>query len=106
MDASNQLIPINIIIADRNYRVKVAVKDEEVVRKTIKLINEKIIEFKTQFAGKDLQDYIAMVLVWYATQNASSAESISNLLSQSLLLDLKKMDQKIGGFLKEQDSDQ
>ena len=62
------LIPVNIVIGDRNYRIKIASADEEQVRKTVKTINEKIVEFKTQFAGKDMQDYIAMVLVWYATQ--------------------------------------
>jgi cell division protein ZapA len=61
------LIPINIIIADRSYRIRIEPRDEEVVRKTIKTINDKIIEYKTQFAGKDMQDYIAMVLLWYAT---------------------------------------
>ncbi|MFM9908725.1 MAG: cell division protein ZapA [Chitinophagaceae bacterium] len=62
------LIPINIIIADRSYRVKVEPKDEEVVRRTLKEINDKIIEFKTMFSGKDMQDYVSMVILWYATQ--------------------------------------
>ncbi|TBR18619.1 MAG: cell division protein ZapA [Chitinophagaceae bacterium] len=83
----DQLIPITIVIADRSYRIKIQPKDEEVVRKIIKLINEKVVDFKTQFAGKDTQDYIAMVLVWFATdQNTSSAnwlekENISTKLS-------------------------
>jgi cell division protein ZapA (FtsZ GTPase activity inhibitor) len=63
-----QLIPINVVVGDRTYRVKVDAKDEEVVRKTIKLINDKIIEFKTNFSGKDMQDYVSMVILWYATQ--------------------------------------
>jgi hypothetical protein len=67
----SELIPINIVIGDRNYRIKSLAKDEEVIRKTLKTINDKIIEFKTQFAGKDMQDYIAMVLIWYATQASS-----------------------------------
>ena len=67
-----ELIPINIVIGDRTYRVKIHPADEEVVRKTLKIINDKIIEFKTQFAGKDMQDYIAMVVLWYATQSLSS----------------------------------
>lgn len=64
----DKLIPINVVIADRSYRIKLDPKDEEVVRKTLKLINDKILEFKTQFAGKDMQDYISMVVLWYATQ--------------------------------------
>ena len=67
------LIPVTLVIADRNYRVKVLPKDEEILRKTVKSINDKIIEFKTQFAGKDMQDYIAMVLVWFATEQNSGA---------------------------------
>jgi hypothetical protein len=62
------LIPINVVIGDRTYRIKIQTQDEEAVRKTLKAINDKIIEFKTQFSGKDMQDYIAMVLLWYATQ--------------------------------------
>lgn len=69
------LIPINIIIADRSYRIRIDPKDEEVVRRTIKLINDKILEYKTQFAGKDMQDYIAMVVLWYATEGQKGAES-------------------------------
>ena len=76
--AGQQLIPLNIVIADRNYRIKILPEDEETVRKVLKTINEKILEFKTQFAGKDLQDYIAMVLIWFATeQNASISNQVN-----------------------------
>jgi hypothetical protein len=88
----NDLIAISALIADRTYRIKIAPEDEEVVRKTLKTINDKIIEFKTQFAGKDMQDYIAMVLIWYATeQHAATAAGIEkdNLAAQ--LNTLEKM---------------
>lgn len=70
------LIPINIVIGDRQFRIKIQPEDEGTVRSTLKTINDKIIEFKTQFAGKDMQDYISMVMLWFATQpgmNESSA---------------------------------
>jgi Cell division protein ZapA len=63
----DKLIAATAVIGDRSYRIKVGQNDEEVVRKTVKVINDKIIEFKTLFAGKDMQDYIAMVLLWFAT---------------------------------------
>ena len=63
-----ELIPVNIVIGDRTYRIKTSPADEEAIRRTLKIINDKIIEFKTQFAGKDMQDYVAMVMIWYATQ--------------------------------------
>jgi len=70
-----ELIPINIVLGDRTYRIKINPADEQEVRRTLKLINDKILEFKTQFAGKDMQDYIAMVLLWFATQAPSSDNS-------------------------------
>jgi Cell division protein ZapA len=72
MQAMEELIPINVLIGDRTYRIRIAPSDEEVVRKTLKLINDKIIEFKTTFAGKDMQDYIAMVVLWYATEQKAA----------------------------------
>ena len=93
---SETLVPINIAIADRTYRIKTSPQDEEVVRKTIKLINDKIIEFKTMFSGKDMQDYIAMVILWYATQMQEKgqatfdAEQITEKLNRlEALLDKK-----------------
>ena len=85
-----QLIAATVVIGDRTYRIKCAPDDEEVVRKTVKTINDKIIEFKTMFAGKDMQDYVAMALVWYATeQNSSSATDVEkdNLIDKLNLLE-------------------
>src|SRR5919205_290861 len=87
-----EMIPINIVIGDRSYRLKVHPKDEEVVRGTVKTINAKILEFKTQFAGKDMQDYIAMVLVWFATeQNAAISNQVNMDNVSSRLQTLEKM---------------
>lgn len=69
-----ELIPVNIVIAERTYRLKIDPADEETVRKTVKLINEKIYEFKSSFAGKDMQDYVAMVLLWYATEQTKASK--------------------------------
>jgi len=66
-----ELIPVNIVIGDRTYRIKTNPKDEEAIRRTLKVINDKIVEFKTQFSGKDMQDYVAMVMIWYATQSTA-----------------------------------
>jgi hypothetical protein len=88
-----ELIPINVVIGDRTYRIKIDPADEGVVRKTLKTMNDKIIEYKTQFAGKDMQDYIAMVLLWYATQ-ASFGDPLQGL-SVSVLESLTRMEQQL-----------
>jgi hypothetical protein len=88
-----ELIPINIIVADRSYRIRIMPEDEENVRKTLKTINDKIIEFKTNFSGKDMQDYIAMVLLWYATLNQQDNNPQA---AQTGFLDaLQKMEQQL-----------
>lgn len=69
------LMLISALIGDRTYRIKIEPQDEEMVRKTLKTINEKIVEFKTEFAGKDMQDYIAMVMIWLATEMQSAPSS-------------------------------
>jgi cell division protein ZapA len=83
----DQLIAATVVIGGRSYRIKMHPKDEETVRRTVKVINDKTIEFKTQFAGKDMQDYIAMVLIWLATEQQSgkgSSDIQQDILSEKL----------------------
>jgi len=88
----SDLVAISALVGDRSYRIKIEPADEEVVRKTLKTINDKIIEFKTQFAGKDMQDYIAMVLVWYATeQHSGTTASVDKEHLADQLAQLEKM---------------
>ena len=83
----SELIPVNITIADRNYRVKIAPKDEEAVRKTSAIINQKMVEFKNLYAGKDMQDYISMVLLWFTTEQQSNGQNLYELESLQNQLD-------------------
>jgi len=81
MPENEDLIPVNITIADRSYRVKIAPKDEEAVRKTAHLINQKMVEFKNAYAGKDMQDYISMVLLWFTTEQQQTGQNLYELES-------------------------
>lgn len=72
------LIPANINIADRIYRVQMSPQDEQVVRQSVRIINDKIVEFKNKIPGKDMQDYISMVLVWFVTESKNKNVSIAD----------------------------
>lgn len=85
------LIAATVIIADRSYRVKLDPKDEETVRRTVKTINDKVVEYKTAFAGKDMQDYIAMVLIWLATEQQKQVNSLDQELLANKLEDLERL---------------
>ena len=84
-----EFIPVNVVIGDRSYRIRVSPTDEEMVRRVIRKINEQILSFKTQYAGKDMQDYIAMVLLWFVTEQQEEGKSSDD---QSITEKLAELD--------------
>ena len=68
----DELIPINVWLSGRSYRIKINQEDEAVVRSAVKVADAKITELRQHFAGKDDQDFIAMCLLMYATDGAVS----------------------------------
>ena len=96
MDA---LIPINVVIADRTYRIRISPHDEQTVRGTVKQINDKLLEFKTQYAGKDMQDYVSMVILWYATHQKATEQQSDH--EPALAAKLQQMEAMLETALKE-----
>lgn len=88
-----QLIPVNIVVADRTYRLRIKPGEEEDIRKVMKEVNAKIVEFKTAYAGKDLQDFISMCLIWYATQSVTAKPGLSEEVQEFLLNMEVRMDE-------------
>lgn len=92
-------ININVVVADRPYRLKIKVDEEEMVRKAAKIINTKVKEFQQVFNSKDKQDYLAMIAIQNTVETlkgdgsicengdneiAGSLEEIEELLSEHL----------------------
>lgn len=92
------LISGNINIADRIYRIQMSADDEQTVRQSVKIINDKIVEFKTKIPGKDMQDYISMVLVWFVTE--SNQKNVSLADEKHLLGKLQQIESLIDAELK------
>jgi len=87
----SELVPLSAIIGDRTYRIKVEAKDEAQVRQTLKTINDKIVELKSLYVGKDMQDYISMTLLWFATQPGSNTtDNLDGTIEQAGNDQLKK----------------
>jgi cell division protein ZapA len=95
-----QLIPVNIVVADRSYRIKIKPEEEEAVRRIMKEVNDKIIEFKTAYAGKDLQDYIAMALIMYATHPVTSGGKAQAGMAPFLQEKLQRLEELLDEQLK------
>ncbi len=88
-------ININVVVADRPYRLKIKIEEEEQVRKAAKEINSKVKEFQQIFNSKDKQDYLAMI----ALQNMVDAVKgnggsiSSNIVSDELMSKLQEIDE-------------
>ncbi len=79
------LIPINLVIGDRSYRIKIEAGDEEMVRKTAKKLNDRLTQFKSQYAGKDMQDYLAMVLLSVVTEDKLQDQATDHTATSAAL---------------------
>ena len=66
MNGANE-VKINIIIAERNYRLTINSADEEKVRKAAELLNERVKQYKQTYDYRDFQDLLAMICLQFAT---------------------------------------
>lgn len=94
---AEELIAINVWLAGRSYRIRIKADEEEAVRKAVKVADEKIIEMRTHYAGKDDQDFVAMCLLMYAANAATETGSVNNPVLQKDVTDMiKKISDAIG----------
>jgi cell division protein ZapA len=70
-EKQTSLIPVNVIVAGRSYRLRVAPEDEAFVRAALQRVNDQIAELRRSYAAKDEQDFLAMCLLMYATEKQS-----------------------------------
>ncbi|MBS1589336.1 MAG: cell division protein ZapA [Bacteroidetes bacterium] len=92
----DNLLAINVWLAGRSYRIRIKPEEEEAVRLAIKQADNQLAEMRTQYAGKDDQDFLAMVLLTYATESVTDQPS-----NTSVRLELKKMIDKLDYVLKD-----
>ena len=91
-------IPVNVVVGDRTYRIKIKTEDVDMVRKISKKLNLQLNSFKAQYAGKDMQDYIAMALLWFVSENHENAEKMK---SEDVAERLKKIEEDLDKTLEE-----
>ncbi len=95
---SDELMPINVWLAGRSYRLRIKPEEEGAIRNAVKIADEKIAEMRSaNYAGKDVQDFMAMVLLSYAADTAIDA--LNNPLLKS---EIGKMTEKLDKILAEQ----
>lgn len=84
----DDLTPVNLWLAGRSYRILVKKGEADRIRHSVKLADEKIMELKQTYSGKDDQDFLAMCLLMYAA-DSNGEDSIT------MADDLKKLNEEL-----------
>ena len=66
----NESVNITVLIAGRPYPLSVKTREEHLIRKAVKELNEKINEFQLTYKQRDKQDCLSMALLTYAVDLA------------------------------------
>jgi cell division protein ZapA (FtsZ GTPase activity inhibitor) len=93
--SEENLISITVWLAGRSYRIRIDPAEEEAVRKAVKLADDKVKEMRNQYSAKDDQDFLAMVLLMYATDNTMNSLQ-SPVLQNELEQVIAKIDTALG----------
>ncbi len=91
-------LSIKLRIADRDYPLKVAYEEEEHIRKTARILNEKIKEYRESFGIEDKQDLLAMV-AFEIMVDKLNLDSEKQVLFSSLNKQIQSIESKIEGFI-------
>ena len=89
-------LSINININGRIYPLKIDRKEEEMIRKAVKMINDIIVEYKKKYINQDAQDFLAMTAFQFALKNLEMQQQRD---LSPLIEDLKVLDESLGDFL-------
>lgn len=93
MENNAELIPVTLWLAERGYRIKIKKEEEEAIRRAAKVADKRVTELRSSFQGKDTQDFLAMALLMYATEQATDPHELNAIDKDTvamLNLDLTK----------------
>lgn len=76
MSVKEETIPITLWLAGRDYRIRINSKDEEAIRMALKIAADRLQELRQSLSGKDDQDFLAMCLIMYATDQVTGGKGI------------------------------
>ncbi len=83
-------LTITVRIADRDYKLTVARDEEEIVRKSVKLIEKRFTEYAKSYAFKDRQDLLSMIALHY-TIEALKMEAKQEYIQSDLIPKLNEI---------------
>ncbi len=73
-------LSIRINIGDKYYPMRINRDEEELIRKATKIINDKLTQYRTKYAERDMVDLLAMTALQY-TKNFLERDTEDSLSS-------------------------
>lgn len=91
----SKLIPVNLWLAGRSYRILISRGDEAALRHSVKKADEQIADLRQHYAGKDDQDFVSMCLLMYVSADAKNnpTERIKETLEEMIFRIDKVLDE-------------
>lgn len=92
----NESMNITVLIGGRPYSLSIKTREEQLIRKAVKEVNEKINQFQLTYKQRDKQDCLSMALLTYAVDltklrlayaqqgAAEKVEELNELLDEAL----------------------
>lgn len=93
-------LSIKINIANRVYPLTIKTEEEEGIRKSARMINERIRQYEQDYAVKDKQDLLAMCALEYGTSNDMALKQYGE--ADNLLSEVKMLNEQIKEVLSSQ----
>ena len=99
MEVQDEMIRITVLIAGRPYPLKIHAKEEPIVRRLVKALNDRIIQFQRTYK-KDKQDLLAMTLLTYAMDlHKAQSNKTSNIPITQLTNSIQEVDELLESIL-------
>ena len=90
-------LSIKINIASRVYPLSVKTEEEEGIRKTARMINDRIKQYEQDYAVKDKQDLLAMCALEFGTSNNMALDQYTE--QEELLAEVKSLNEQVSAVL-------
>jgi cell division protein ZapA len=82
---------VDLMILNRSFKVKVDTQQVALVQQRMEAIQAKLLSLKSNFPGRDVQDYLSMSLIDAVSESLQTEDN--QLKNETLFAELKKLNE-------------
>ncbi len=84
---------VDLMILNRSFKVKVETQHVALVQQRMQDIQTKLVSLKSNFPGRDVQDYLSMALIDAVSESLKIEDN--QLKNETLFEELKKLNEQL-----------